>query len=137
MSGTETARRRVFQRQIGGAETVAPKWPSPCLKCVIVSWMLLFFATCFDSGTFSCNFNIFRYPFDTHVCQIPMHMRNADNTYITFSKDTIKMGNNPEKSLKFAVSDYAIEVVNCTKDGGAKSGFQVRFMYNGEFSLAY
>ena len=29
MSGAETARRRVVQRRIGGAETAAPKWPSP------------------------------------------------------------------------------------------------------------
>ena len=29
MSGAETARRRVVQRRIGGAETAAPKCPSP------------------------------------------------------------------------------------------------------------
>ena len=29
MSGVETARFRVVQRRIGGAETTAPKWPSP------------------------------------------------------------------------------------------------------------
>ena len=29
MSGAETARRRVVQRRIGGAESAAPKWPSP------------------------------------------------------------------------------------------------------------
>ena len=29
MSGAETARRRVVQRQIGGVESAAPKWPSP------------------------------------------------------------------------------------------------------------
>ena len=34
MSGAETARRRVVQRQIGGAETAAPKWPSPEIRCV-------------------------------------------------------------------------------------------------------
>ena len=29
MSGAETARRRIVQRRIGGAETAAPKSPSP------------------------------------------------------------------------------------------------------------
>ena len=29
MSGTETARRRVVQRRIGGTESAAPKCPSP------------------------------------------------------------------------------------------------------------
>ena len=31
MSGAETARHRVVQRRIGGAETAAPKCPSPDL----------------------------------------------------------------------------------------------------------
>ena len=31
MSGAETARRRVVQRRIGGAESAAPKWPSPLI----------------------------------------------------------------------------------------------------------
>ena len=33
MSGAETARRRVVQCRIGGAETAAPKWPSPKKGC--------------------------------------------------------------------------------------------------------
>ena len=36
MSGAETARRRVVQRRVGGAETAAPKWPSPTFACVCV-----------------------------------------------------------------------------------------------------
>ena len=34
MSGAETARRPVVQRRIGGAETAAPKWPSPLISSV-------------------------------------------------------------------------------------------------------
>ena len=34
MSGAETARRRVVQRRIGGAETAAPQCPSPKNQCL-------------------------------------------------------------------------------------------------------
>ena len=44
MSGAETARRRIVQRRVGGAETAAPKWPSPYL-CMSIAQL---------SGTVEC-----------------------------------------------------------------------------------
>ena len=35
MSGADTARRRDVQRRVGGAETAAPKWPSP-MDCILL-----------------------------------------------------------------------------------------------------
>ena len=35
MSGAETARRRVVQRRVGGAETAAPKLPSPSIMRIL------------------------------------------------------------------------------------------------------
>ena len=42
MSGAETARRPVVQRRIGGAETTAPKWPSPLLMAYFNDLLIMF-----------------------------------------------------------------------------------------------
>lgn len=39
----------------------------------------------FYSASFSCNFYLFKYPFDTQVCSLLIKLDSADTTVVTFT----------------------------------------------------
>ncbi|XP_070001373.1 uncharacterized protein [Penaeus vannamei] len=43
----------------------------------------------FYSASFSCNFYLFKYPFDTQVCSLLIKLDSADTTVVTFTNDSV------------------------------------------------
>ncbi|XP_066965653.1 uncharacterized protein [Macrobrachium rosenbergii] len=63
----------------------------------------------FYSGSFSCNFGLFKYPFDTQVCSVLIKLDSADTSVITFSNATVEYSgliNLP----KYAVHNIVVEL---------------------------
>ncbi|XP_068247799.1 uncharacterized protein [Palaemon carinicauda] len=67
----------------------------------------------FYSGSFSCNFGLFKYPFDTQICSVLIKLDSADTSVITFSNATVRYSgliNLPKYTVQNIVVDLSESV---------------------------
>ena len=77
-------------------------------------------------GKFSCNFQVFRYPFDHHECVLTLRLGSTPRELVAFSNKSVSLLYSGHKELvEFRVENTSILIVDIIKNKTVFSAMEV------------
>ncbi|XP_070001308.1 glutamate-gated chloride channel [Penaeus vannamei] len=77
----------VYARQTGEAEP--PDFNDAMMETIYLPSSVALVSKTFYSASFSCNFYLFSYPFDTQMCSVLIELDSADTSVVNFINDSV------------------------------------------------
>ncbi|KAA0185655.1 hypothetical protein HAZT_HAZT010833 [Hyalella azteca] len=78
------------------------------------------------SGKFACSFNVFRYPFDKHHCDVLIHLGLSSERLVTFNNDSLSLTYaGTQQLVRFSVEKMTAQAIRVKRNTTFYSGIKI------------